>query len=323
MSDDIASSMASEASSEPSEASSPWEEDLAKDEPKSEPEAQPKPSTKERAEPKDEKPEEPKPKQPKLRKIKVGDAEELVDEDELVRDYQKFRGAEKKFREAAETQKKIEAFMEKLQADPLAVLNDSRIPLNRRKLAEDWLLQELEAEMLTPEQRRLKELEQKTQTYEEQLKAQQEAQAQAEREQALEMKRQELAQTFQKAMQATELSKDPEVATEALREMALLARAAKEQGLAVTPEELAERVNLKYYKASHRLLNSMSGEDAIEFLGPEIVKKINKAVIAKHKSQPAQTHKDDSWQVQSKPTTPKRIDPHSAKEDIRKKLGLS
>ena len=323
MSDDIASSMASEASSEPSEASSPWEEDLAKDESKSEPEAQPKPSTKERAEPKEEKPEEPKPKQPKLRKVKVGDAEELVDEDELVRDYQKFRGAEKKFREAAETQKKIEAFMEKLQADPLAVLNDSRIPLNRRQLAEQWLLQELEAEMLTPEQRRLKELETKTQTYEEQLRAQQEQQVAAEREQALEMKRQELTQVFQKAMQSTPLSQVPEVATAALREMALLARAAKEQGLAVSPEELAEQVNTKYYKAMHQLASGLDGDALIDFLGPDVVKKINKAVIAKHKAQPVQTHKDDSWQVQTKPTTNKRLDPHSAREEIRKILGLS
>lgn len=264
---------------------------------------------------------EPKP-APKMRKVKVGDTEEMVDEDEVFRDVQKYKAADKKFREAAEMQKQVEQFMTRLQEDPEAILNDSRVPLKRRELAEKWLLQELENEMADPRDLKVKEYEQKLAEYQERERQEKEHFEAQEMEQKKELKRREISESFTKALESTPLSKTPEVAAEALRDMALYLRAARANGENPDPSELADHVNAKYYKAAHSLLSSLDADAALEFLGPELVKKLNKATLAKHRASqemPTQQFKND--EVEGRPKAkPKHIDPYTARQLAREKL---
>jgi 3-methyladenine DNA glycosylase Tag len=316
MSEDAQVSSAPEASEpveQPVKDNDSWDDD----EPEQEEDEQPKRKSPPKAE---EKP-EPKP-APKMRKVKVGDTEELVDEDEVFRDVQKYKAADKKFREAAEMQKQVEQFMTRLQEDPEAILNDSRVPLKRRELAEKWLLQELENEMADPRDLKVKEYEQKLAEYQERERQEQEAYKAQELEQKKELKRREISESFTKALESTPLSKTPEVAAEALRDMALYLRAARANGENPDPAELADHVNTKYYKAAHSLLSSLDPDDALEFLGPELVKKLNKATLAKHRASqemPSQQFKND--EVEGRPKAkPKYIDPYTARQLAREKL---
>lgn len=268
-------------------------------------------------EPKEEKP------APKLRKIKVGDTEETVDEDEVFRDVQKYKAADKKFREASELQKNLDHFMETLQKNPAAILDDPRIPINRRELAEKWLLAEIEKEIADPRDLKVQEYEQQLEHYRSRERQEHEQRQAQEHEVRKESKRKELSETFTKALETTALGKSPEVAAEAIRDMALYMRTARANGENPDPSEIAKAVEGKYLKAMHSLVGAYDGEALLDFLGPELLKKVNKAHLAKHRSAqevPSQQFKNE--ENSDRKQAPKRMDPFSARESVRKQLGL-
>lgn len=263
---------------------------------------------------------EPKPAAPKPQVFEVDGEKLTLAEIKQLRE--KAKGADQKFREAAEAKKQVEQFMERFQQDPLSILKDKRLPINQRELAEKMLLASLEEEMLTPEQRKLKEYEAKVKDYETKEQAVKREAEERESEQRREIKRQELSQMFAKAMETTPLSKDPETAAMAMRDMAMMLRAAKERGIEVSAEELAQHAQAKYQKAMYSLANQLEGEDLIGFLGEDVIKKIRKADLARLRAnnQPTQSHKNDDWSNESAPQTRKHVDPRTAREEARKML---
>lgn len=273
-----------------------------------------------------EKPSEPKPEAPKAKApepIVEIDGRKLTPA-EIKRELEKARGAEQRFREAAERSKQVEQFLEAFKKDPLSVLQQDGLPINRKELGEKLLLAELEREMMDPRDLKLKEYEAKLQEVEtEKQKAAREAE-EHQMNQKRELKRQEISQMFVKAMESSPLSKDPETAALAMRDMAMMLRAAKERGIEVSPEDLAQHAESRYNKGMYALAQRLEGEDLIGFLGEEVVKKIRKADLARLKAnnQQTQTHKNDSWEVDSgkKAAAPSRLSPIDARQRAREAL---
>lgn len=308
--------------SKPVEAVSDWDDEPAVEEEKPAAKA---PAPKAKAEP--PKASEPKlePLKPSLKKVKIDGREELVDEDELIRSYSKSKAAEAKFREAAELDKQIKAFTEAFEKDPLSVLKNKNLPIDRKALGERLLLESLEEEMMDPRDRKLKEYEAKLSEAEKAQKQIEEQRKAYEFEQKKELKRQEISGVIQKALEMTPLSKEPETAGLAMRDMAMMMRIAADRGLQVSPEEMAAQVNLKYQKSMYSLANTLEGEDLIGFLGEEVVKKIRKADLARLKAntQQTQTHKDENWDPESQARSSKErrtMTPYEAREQARKML---
>jgi len=218
-------------------------------------------------------------------KAKVNGKEREVYEDDVLRDYQKYESADEKLREAAQKKKEIDAFYEALENDPESVLNDKRLPINKRELAMKWLTEQIEEE-LTPQDPReaeYREMQKKLSEY--QTKEQKEAETKAEQEkrQLVDQRREIIANTLSKAMELSPLSKDPEVAAATLRDMAMHMRVCKEAGYDVSPEELAAHVEKKNLKSYHGLANRLEGDELISFLGEEIVQKIRRADLSRIK----------------------------------------
>lgn len=91
-----------------------------------------------------------------------------INDDKEVKKYlQKAMAADEKFEEAALTRKQAEQLVEMLQKDPLSILKNPALGLNIRKLAEDILLQDLEDQAKTPEQKELEEARNRLKAYEE------------------------------------------------------------------------------------------------------------------------------------------------------------
>lgn len=223
-------------------------------------------------------------KPPQFRKIKTSDGQEVsLSDEDIARDYSKWKGADAKFREAAEARKSVEAFMKALEEDPESVLSNPKLPLNRRKLAEKWLTEQVEAELnpADPRDKKLSEAERKLKEYEERdaaAKKDSETKAyEAEREQ----RKGVIAKTLSEAMKATHLSAHPEMAAEVLREMAMYMRAAKERDTDVTPEELVAHVHNSRFQQFYTLAHQFEGEELIEFFGEEIVSRLRKADLAR------------------------------------------
>ena len=266
-------------------------------------------------------PKAPKP-APKMRKI----GDDFVDEATIERDYKKWKAADAKFREAAKIKSDSETFMQRLQEDPESVLNEKGLSVNKRALAEKWLLEQLEAEMnpADPRDAKLSETERRLKEYEERdAKAAKDREMQ-QYEAAKEQRKQAISQTLSEAMKATQLSAHPESAAAVLREMALYMRAAKERGEEVSPQELVEHVHNNRFHQMYTLAHQYEGEQLIEFLGEEIVNRIRKHDLARLKSSrnPQATHKSDSWVDSSKQQErPKTMDSFQAREHMNRLLG--
>jgi hypothetical protein len=259
---------------------------------------------------------------PKYKKYKVGSEEVSLSDEDIARDYSKWKGADQKFKEAAEARKSVEQFMKALQEDPEKVLSDKRLPLNKRKLAEQWLLEEISAELNPPDPRdeKLSEAEKRLKEYEEKEKREHEAREQAEYAKYVESRKAELSEVLAKAMEKTPLSKDPEVAGSVLREMALFMRAAREQGVEVSPDELVQHIHNQRYHQMYSLAHQFEGEQLLEFLGEEVVNRIRKADLQRIKASRTNTttHSNDKWQTREQPA--KRMDAKSLKDYVNEQL---
>ena len=270
--------------------------------------------------------ETPKPKKPSFRKYKIGNEEVSLSDEDISRDYSKWKGSDKAFREASEAKKATEAFMKALREDPEKILNDGRIPIDKRKLAEKWLMADIEKELnpADPRDERLSEAEKKLKEYQDREEAEIKTKAEQEYERVKEQRKTDISKVLGEAMQATHLSKDPESAASVLREMAVYMRAAKERGEEVTPDELVDHIHNHRFKQFYQLAHQFHGEDLIEFLGEEIVNRIRKSDLARLRAGRGeggvQSHKNDSWAPAKQASTPKRMSGLDAREHANKIL---
>lgn len=243
-------------------------------------------------------------KEKRIFKAKIEGREEQVDEDTLLRHYQKERAADKKLREAAQARKEVEAFYETLQNDPESILNDPRLPLKKRELAEKWLMESLKGELSEPEDPREKELADIKRELEKYKNLEKQTKEQKEQEeyQALVSQRKEaIAMTLSKAMSMSPLAQDPDTAAATLKEMATYMRMCRDAGYEASPEEIAQHVESRYNKSYHSLANKLEGDQLIQFLGEAVVNKIRKADLARIMKQREQAapQQADSWQSTS------------------------
>jgi 3-methyladenine DNA glycosylase Tag len=289
-----------------------WDTPAEPKEPKAEPKAETKP--------------EPKPK--RWLTAKVDGKEEKVDEDTLIREYQKAKAADKKFQEAAKIRQEYEDFKRKLKESPEELLNDPDLAIDRQKLAESWIMKQIEAEMpKDPKEIKLKEYEEKLKKYQEIEKQAQEEQQRQEFDQVVSKRREEIGNLLSDAMKKSPLSKNPETAAATLREMALYYRSYKaETGEAPNAEELANHVEQKYYKGMYELSGTLEGEDLVQFLGEGVVNKIRKYDLAKLKGGNKEAPAPQVNPSKDAPTLPKvskgkTESPFEARERIRKMLG--
>lgn len=258
---------------------------------------------------------------PKMRKIKVNEREEYVDEDQVFRDYQKYRGSEEKMREAARMRENAEQFFHTLMNDPDAIFRDPRLAKHKRALLEKWApeIYEEDTREIDPREQELRALKERLEKYEQQEKQTKEQKIEAEKRQFIESRKTEISTTLAEAMKATHLSAHPESAAAVLREMAVYMRAAKERGETVTPEELVEHVHRNRFTQMYTLAHQYEGDDLIEFLGDEIVNRIRRADLARLKKSreiPVQSWKSDNSQSQPRGQE-KFIDPNDIRFAMR------
>ena len=119
-------------------------------------------------------------------------------------------------------------------------------------------------------------------------------------------------------MESTVLAKHPETQAALLREMALYMRTAKEQGEDVDASELAQFIETNRFKQYHSLANQFDGDQLIEFLGKDVLKKIRKADLERlrgKRSTPTQSWKTEMPQGDAKKS--KFVNPNDVRFAIR------
>ncbi len=221
----------------------------------------------------------------------VDGQEHEVPLDELRRDYQKYKAADKRFQEAAQTRKQVEEFVTQfqpyleaitsLEKDPWAVhkvagLNYEEMAL---KFAYDKALQEYEESNLSPEQKRMKALEEKVASYE----RQQESSKQKEEQEREERKQQELSTMAIKAGEEIESDIVSAIQSSNVKpSKRLVARMAEEMinhldstGRPLSAKDALSRVRSEITTYSPEDLMAMLPEDVLEKIASS---KLNKRV---------------------------------------------
>lgn len=247
-------------------------------------------------------------------KVKINGAEQEVSEKELLEGYQTRKAADEKFREAAMTRKQAEDFINLLKQDPAKVLTDPRIGVDARKWAEEFLLKQLEEEMLDPKEKELRKYKQQLEQLQAAEKQQKEAQEAARNAELTAKYTEEYTKDITSALETSGLPKNEAT----VRRMAHYMRQALSKGLEITAKEAVQLVKEEYTSEQKQLVSSLDGEALIAFLGPELANKIRKYDLAKLKN-PAANAKTPEKQPESDPSKPK-AKPKVSKDDWRERM---
>ncbi len=208
----------------------------------------------------------------RLLKVKVDGQELEVDEDEVIRDYGKGRAADKKFQEAASMRKEAVSFIEALKKDPISVLNNPKLGLNLREIAETHLLSILEDEMMDPKDRELKTLKREKQTWEEREKQEAEAKKEKELAELTQNYREEYEKSFQTCLESSGLPKTPYT----VKRLAYYMNEGMKRGMDLKPDDVVSIVKEEYLEEQKSLFGSLDGESLLKLLGEDLAKKIRK-----------------------------------------------
>ena len=257
---------------------------------------------------------------PKMRALKINGVEEYIDEDKVIRDYQKYRAGDSKLKEAHQKIKEAEELQRRLADDPYSVYKDSKYSAKFEEAAERILMEKYDREMNPPDPRdeemedykkRLKDYEDRDTTIKEEAEASQ-------KQQFIESRKVAISQVLHEAMSASHLSADPQVKAEMLRDLAVYMRAAKERGEQVTPQELVENYHGLRMRQYFALCEQHSGDELLDILGERTVNKMNKASIErikKARNQPSQSYRNET--KSSRSPSGNYIDPSDAIFAIR------
>ena len=199
---------------------------------------------------------------------------EELDDNELQSRLAFAKSADKRMKEAAEVRKATEQFIRKLKENPLSVLNDERImgSAKFREIAENFLLEQIKAEQMTPKQKlqaeRDKELESlkaREKQREEEIQKQREAEA-------TKHWQNEYQNTIISALEASGLPKN----AESIAEIAKVMKKAMKAGLDMDVQYIAKKVKENYDSGFKSLVQNMDGEQLVKFFGDELLNKVRK-----------------------------------------------
>lgn len=207
-----------------------------------------------------------------------GKTRAVRDEAELVRLAQLGLGASEKFEQAAKNRKQAEAIIDLFQKDPAKAMK--ALGHDVRKLAEEYLYNEAQKSMMTPEQKQKAEIQEEIQRLKqeaEDLKTQQ----REDRISQLQAKYENDIQTdIIGAIDKYKLPKNPKTVARMAEYMA----SALENGYELTAQDIAPRVRMDLEEEHKSLFNHYDVEDLLKLLGDGQLKKIREYEINKVKA---------------------------------------
>lgn len=236
-------------------------------------------------------------------KVKVDGQELEVDEDELKRGYQKSKAAQKRFQEAAKLKKQADQIIQSLKSAPAKVLE--KLGVDVHKFAEDIILEEIELEKLTPEQKKIRELEIKLKEKEEAEKKEKEEREQAEYAKMKEQFETELEGQILDALQDGGLPKN---AFTVKRMISYLNRAFDYGYENITPADIIEVVRSDYETELQQILGAYDGDTLLKKIPKEVLHKIREADVKQTKTaaNPLKTQSIESPKEKEEPKPRKR-----------------
>ena len=247
-------------------------------------------------------------------KVKIDGAESEVDEDELIRSYQLRQTADKRMQEATQARKQAEEFVHLLKHDPVKLLTDPRIGHDMKKIAEDYLISQLEEEQMTPEQKELKKTKAELQKYESWKKEQEEAAVRSRDEQLTQHYQNHYQQEIITALEGSGLPKTQGTVNRMIYYMSQ----ALQNGYELSAKDVTDLVMSDYVKETRELYQNVPEEVLLKLLGDDVAKKVVKSDLNKLKKNPAASAPKSPTSPKTKPYSQHKISIDTWKDRLEK-----
>lgn len=239
----------------------------------------------------------------KSKKISV----DLDDEEGMKSMLQKAAAADEKFQEAAHTKKQMDQLLYLLQNDPISLLKNPHLKHNIKELAEQVLLQDLEEQAKSPEQKRIEELEAQVKKIDEEKKRKEDESAAARLEEATKKHREEIETSMINALNASDLPPEPYFIRRVADAMQSFIEAGWED---VTIEQVMPYVEKRLKDDFGSLVGKHKEPSKLEkLLGKNVLDDYRKHNIAKLKKAPPMKKVEDTSKTPVAPvsTAPKKM----------------
>jgi len=223
-----------------------------------------------------------------LRKLKVRGKEIEVDDSKYHEYAQKGAAATETWQEAARIKREAEAFINDLKTNPLKVMKDPNLGVDFRKIAEEYLWEQIQEEQLSPEQKQRREMEREIQTYREKEQAAKQAEEQAKSKELHDHYASDYDKKITSALSVSGLPKT----TGTVRRMTDYMLIDVRNGIERDPSEYVQFVREDYMNDLKELFSQTVGDTLLNFLGDGNAKKIRESDLKRVQktTQPAEGH---------------------------------
>lgn len=221
--------------------------------------------------------------------LKAGDEEEHEELERIVRDRQKYKGSEKRFEEAHRIRQEadrmtneVKGLMQMVRDNPAEVLQ--KLGVNFRDVAEQYLKQTIEQEMMTPEQRQQSEMQRELEKYRQ--KDQQDKQSAEEQKHTAEIAKwkQHYDKTVSEALTSADLPKTELTVMLMGRQ---LRNAINNGDKNPNPADYIDSVRDAYFSEVQKYWGGLPADKLLKLAGEETANKIRQADLARVRGTPS------------------------------------
>lgn len=251
-------------------------------------------------------------------KVKVDEQEMEVDEDELLRGYQLRKASDKRFQEGMQARKQAETFINMLKTDPKKILTNPNLGLDFKKIAEEFLLEQMQEEMLDPKEKEIRNYKQKLSKYEEMEKKAIEEQKKALFDKQTQEARTKIEGDVVKALESSGLPKTEYTVKRMIHYML----SALEDGYKLSASDVVDLVQRDYIQDTKALYSNLDGEILLKLLGDDLANKIRKTDLERIKKPPVNAIKENVERPAEGTKEKKQwVSKDAWREQLNKKLG--
>ncbi len=209
--------------------------------------------------------------------------------------------------QASKQEKLVKEIAELIQKNPFELLQ--RAGYDPRELAEQYLAQAIEEDMLPESEKELRRVRQERDELERQYREEMTRREQEQVEQAQAQAQQEITSQIIESLENSTLPKSADV----VRRIANYMLIAEQRGLSVHPKQLIPLVEEDFRNLNSQILKSMDSTNRINYIGEDLLKQIRQEDLARLK-------KPTSNSVQSQPRSSRETTKKITKEEWRKQL---
>ena len=225
----------------------------------------------------------------------------------MVSSYKAQKTSDFATRNARQQEKLVKEIAEMIQTNPWQLLQ--RAGYDPRQLAEEYLTQAIEEDMLPENEKELRRVRQEKEELERQYKEELTRREQEQMQVAIQQAQQEISNNIIDALENSSLPKSPEVVKRIANYMLI----AEQKGINVNPKQVIPLVEEDFRNLNAQILKSLDPTKRISYIGEDLLKQIRQDDLARLKTSQSQAS-------QSTPKPRQSANKKLTKEEWRKEL---